>query len=273
MPKLQINDTEIYYEESGSGYPVCLVMGFGGTTQSWSKQVPAISKTFRTIVFDHRGCGRSAQPEGGYNIQQFSDDAVALLEALGVSRAHFVGYSMGGRVCQDLAARYPELVQSLVLAATAANLNPLNEYCLKASAYLYETFGPEAAAAFDPVLGFTRAYFGRHLKDLVAALGQPVAEPVPLHVYKGHIEAIKNHDTTAVLSRIAAPTMVMLGDHEWLNALPESMALVQGIPNAKIKMLAGGGHGFHWEIPETFNDEVLDFIGEHTPEKGLDHLK
>jgi len=240
-------------------------MGFGGTTKSWSKQVPVISSEYRTVVFDHRGCGGSAQPQDGYTIEQFSDDAIAMLKSVGIERAHFVGYSMGGRVCQDLAARYPEFVQSLVLAATAANLNPLNQYCLKASSYLYEKFGPEAAAAFDPVLGFTRAYFGRHGRELELALGHPVADPPPLHVYRGHVSAIENHDTTKVLSKIAAPTLVMLGDQEWLNALPDSLALAQGIPNAKIKMLAGGGHSLHWEIPETFNAEVLDFLKQHTP--------
>jgi pimeloyl-ACP methyl ester carboxylesterase len=150
MPLAQVNDIKMYYEEHGSGFPLCLIMGFGEGCDAWSKQIPAFAKHYRTIVFDHRGCGGSDKPVGGYTITQFSDDAVRLLESIGISRAHFLGYSMGGRIGQDLAARYPDIVQSMVLAATAANLNSLNRYALRAGAYLYEKFGPEARPPSGP---------------------------------------------------------------------------------------------------------------------------
>jgi pimeloyl-ACP methyl ester carboxylesterase len=265
MPLAQVNDIEIYYEEHGSGFPLCLIMGFGEGCDAWFEQTPAFAKDYRTIIFDHRGCGRSEKPPGGYSITQFTDDAVSLLKSIGIRRAHFLGYSMGGRIGQDLAARYPDFVQSLVLAATAANLNPLNRYALRAGAYLYENFGPDAAAAFGPLIGFTRAYFDRHAPELIAKIGKSSDNPMPLHAYLGHVRAIEEHDTTGALAKIRAPTLVMLGDHEWLNALPDSMVLANGIPGAKLRVLSGGGHGFIWEIPEAFNRAVLEFVRQHTP--------
>jgi 3-oxoadipate enol-lactonase len=264
MPTVRVNDVQLYYEETGTGFPLFLIMGFGSDCHAWVNQVAQFAKRYRTIVYDHRGVGGSDKPAGGYSIQQFSDDAAGLLRSIGVSRAHVVGYSMGGRVAQDFAARYPDLVQSLVLAATAANLNPLNHFALKAGAYLYEKFGPEAEAALGPVIGYTRAYFGRKLPELVAGIGKPMANAMPTHAYLGHVGAIEEHDTTGVLSRIKAPTLVLLGDQEWLNALPDSQVLVSGIPGARLQTLPGGGHSFHWEIPETFNRAVLEFIDEHS---------
>lgn len=264
MPTVKVNGIQLYYEEAGSGFPLLLIMGFGSDCHAWSNQVPAFAQHYRAIVYDHRGVGGSDKPADGYSIGQFSDDAAGLLKTIGVARAHVLGYSMGGRVAQDFAARYPELVQSLTLAATAANLNPLNRYGMKAGAYLYEKFGPEAEAAFGPIIGFTRSYFGRR-PELLGEIGKPAANPMPVHAYLGHVRAIEEHDTTGALSKIKAPTLVLLGDQEWLNPIPDAMVLVAGIPGARLQVLPGGGHSFHWEVPDTFNRAVLDFIGSHTP--------
>ena len=105
MPTARINGVELYFEEHGTGFPLLLLMGFGDDCSAWSLQVPAFSARYRTIVFDHRGVGRSEKPEDGYSIPHFSDDAIGLLDHLGASQAHLVGYSMGGRVAQDIAAR------------------------------------------------------------------------------------------------------------------------------------------------------------------------
>lgn len=269
MPTVRVNDVQLYYEDKGSGFPLLLIMGFGDDCQAWANQVPAFSTRYRTIVYDHRGVGRSDKPADGYSIQQFANDAAALLKTIGIQRAHVLGYSMGGRVAQDFAARYPELVQSLILAATASKPNPLNLYSLKAGAYLYEKFGPEAAAAFGPVIGFTHACFARRLPELLSEIGKPIPNAMPAHAYLGHVRAIEEHDTTGALSTIKAPTLVLLGDQEWLNPISNAMVLVSGIPGATLQVLPGGGHGFHWEIPETFNRAVLEFIDAHAAAPAL----
>ena len=217
MPTAIVNGVGLYHEEHGSGFPLVLLMGFGDDCGAWSQQLPAFSARYRTIVYDHRGVGRSDKPQAGYSIRRFSDDAIGLLDHLDVPRAHLLGYSMGGRVAQDLAARYPSRVASIVLASSAAKPNALNLYCLKASAYLHRTFGPEAASAFGPVISFTHAYFTEHLSELTNALGKPPADLMPNHALEGHVRAIEEHDTTPVLGAIKAPTLVLMGDQEWLN--------------------------------------------------------
>ena len=265
MPREVVNGVSLNYDEWGAGHALLLLMGFGDGLHAWANQIPAFSEKFRTVALDHRGSGDSEAPAGGYSIPQFADDAIGLLDRLGVERAHVLGYSMGGRVGQDMAARYPDRVSALVLAASAARANPLNVYSLRASAWLYETCGPEAAAAFGPLISFTHDYFGDHLDSLTESLGAPVHEPMPLHAYRGHVEAIENHDSTPILGRIAAPTLVLIGDREWLNPMSDQQAMLDGIPGARLRVLEGGGHGFLWEIPDAFNDAVIDFLDPLTP--------
>lgn len=265
MASARIHGVDIYYEEHGAGFPLLLLMGFGDGCGAWSNQIPAFAKPYRTIAFDHRGVGQSEAPAGGYSIPQFADDAWGLLDHLGVGRAHLVGYSMGGRVAQEMAARRPERVAAMVLAASAAKPNPLNVYSLKAGAYLYRTFGPEAAGAFGPLISYTHDYFAGHLDALVARLGRPPENAMPVHAYEGHVRAIEEHDTTPVLARITAPTLVLMGEHEWLNPKADADIMLKGIKGSRLQVLKGGGHGFLWETPDAFNRVVLEFLGEHTP--------
>ena len=265
MPRAAVNGVSLNYDEWGAGHPLLMLMGFGDSLDAWANQIPAFAEKFRTIAVDHRGSGESEAPVEGYNIPQFADDAIGLLDRLRVERAHVLGYSMGGRVGQDMAARYPDRVSALILAASAAKPNPLNIYSLRASAWLYETYGPEAAAAFGPLISFTHGYFEEHLDSLTDRLGEPVLEPMPIHAYRGHVQAIENHDTTPILHRIVAPTLVLMGDGEWLNPMSDQQAMLDGIPNAELRVLEDGGHGFLWEIPDAFNDAVIEFLDPLTP--------
>ena len=265
MPHEVVNGVSLHYDEWGAGHPLLLLMGFGDGLDAWANQIPAFSEKFRTVAVDHRGSGESEASAGGYAIPQFADDAIGLLDRLDVERAHVLGYSMGGRVGQDMAARYPDRVSALILAASAAKANALNLYSLRASAWLYETYGPKAAAAFGPLISFTHEFFDEHLDALTDRLGEPVLEPMPIHAYRGHVEAIENHDSVPMLGRIAAPTLVLMGDREWLNPMDDARVMLNGIPNATLRVLENGGHGFLWEIPDAFNDAVIEFLHPLTP--------
>lgn len=262
MAKAKINGVDIYFEEHGAGEPLILLMGFGDGCQAWSNQTPVFAEHYRTIILDHRGVGKSEAPESGYSIPQFSDDVVALMDHLGIERSHLVGYSMGGRVAQDLAARYPNRVNAIVLAASAAKPNALNIYSLKATEYLYRNFGPEAASAIGPLISFTHEYFADHLPELVDKLGKPQPEAMTVHAFAGHVRAIEEHDTTPILHKIEAPTLVVMGDQEWLNPKADADIMLNGIRGSRLEVLEGGGHGFLWEIPDRFNRAVLDFLSQ-----------
>ena len=118
MPKANIGDAEIYYEEHGRGEPLLLVSGLGGAAAYWKPNLPALSARYRVVVHDHRGAGQSTHSRIRYSVEQMPDDLVRLMDHLKIDRAHVVGHSTGGAIGQILAITRPERMKSLVLFAT-----------------------------------------------------------------------------------------------------------------------------------------------------------
>jgi 3-oxoadipate enol-lactonase len=126
MPTAKLGDIEMYYEENGSGEAVLLVPASWWPSDTWNVGVvPFLSKRFRTIVFDCRGTGRSSKPNDGYTVQQFAQDAVALLSHLKISRCHLVGSRSAGQIVQAMTIERPDLVATLTIAASGSGAKTL----------------------------------------------------------------------------------------------------------------------------------------------------
>lgn len=118
MPRISIGECSLYYERQGMGFPVLFITGLGGYASFWQEQVGAFARRFEVITFDHRGIGRSDPARTGYIVERMTDDAIALLDALKIKRAHVVGHSTGGAVAQVMAIEHPARLASVVLSAT-----------------------------------------------------------------------------------------------------------------------------------------------------------
>src|SRR4029079_1663466 len=110
--------TELYWESTGEGPPLLLVMGMGLSGGAWWRTVETLSRDYRVITFDNRGVGRSRGLTPAYTTEALADDAVAVLDALAIEQANIYGLSLGGMVAQQIALRHPRRVRSLVLGAT-----------------------------------------------------------------------------------------------------------------------------------------------------------
>ena len=162
-----------------------MIMGLSFTLDMWFRITPALSKRYRLILFDNRGVGRSDTPRGPYSIRQMADDAVAVMEAAGVSSAYVMGASMGGMIAQELALRYPERVRALLLGCTSGGalgsklpaLSPVPN-----GDRLGEDLGGAGVAVLPDALRrfhAERANRGRHSgSDAVSAAASWVSEPV-----------------------------------------------------------------------------------------------
>src|SRR2546422_8912476 len=118
MATTKINGIEIYYEVDGSGEPLLLIMGLGANATGWYAQIPALSKEYQVITFDNRGAGRSEKPNEPYTMPQMAEDAIGVLDTLGIGAAHVFGMSLGGMIAQELILRHPERVKTLILGGT-----------------------------------------------------------------------------------------------------------------------------------------------------------
>lgn len=274
MPTTSANGIDIYWEESGSGDPLLLIMGLAADSIVWMMQREAFAEHYRTIVFDNRGVGRTSKPAGPYTIAQMADDAAALLDAIGIERAHVVGVSMGGMIAQELALRHPEKVRSLVLGCTYGRPD---EAVRAQFAESLQAFGATRAddgsiqvdlAKLDPMafiqrllpLTFTPQFIMTELPKLMQMFGGALQYGFDMNAILAQVAATQAHDAVDRLKDITVPTLVFAGDADMLIPASNSDLLAQHIPSAKLVKLPGGSHGFNFETPEAFNREVLDFL-------------
>src|SRR3954449_9580477 len=109
MATFRVGDNELYYERSGAGEPLLLIMGMSGTHLSWGGPfLDALRRDFEVVIYDHRGMGKSAEAPAGYSIADLADNVAGLVVVLGCNSTHVVGISMGGMVAQELLLRHPD---------------------------------------------------------------------------------------------------------------------------------------------------------------------
>lgn len=263
MTSALVNGIELYFEESGSGPPLLLITGLSGNTLGWSALEPALAQHFRVITFDNRGAGRSSAPEGPYATRDMAGDAAALLDQLGIDRAHVLGLSMGGMIAQELALAYPERVARLVLLSTVARSRPaiiepwLN---LWARAAAGELDGDELTLAMLPWM-FTPALLSDH-DQLEAVLAEWAQDPYPAPAagLRGQVAACRTHDTLGRLAQITAPAFVLVGAEDILTPVSYSQELAEAIPGARLHVLERGGHLAFAEYPDDVVEAVLGFL-------------
>ncbi len=254
-----------YFEVSGSGTPVVLIMGILADARAWALQVPVFARTFKTIVFDNRGIGRSATNDLGYAIRDLVDDVVAVLDDAGVGRAHVVGLSMGGMVAQELALTHPDRVDRLVLVCTTAEPHPImEEHRLGFLKILQDGGGVSLWRRALPVL-FSRTFLEEKWETLVEMFGPKQELPVPGIV--AQLRAVGAHRSTERLGSIRARTLVLTGAADALVPPECSDLLARGIPGAELQTIPAGSHCVNIENADEFNRIVLQFLAV-TPEEG-----
>lgn len=258
---VQVNGVELWYEVWGSGPPLVLIEGIAVGTWLWERNLPDLEEHFTTIAYDLRGSGRSGKPAGPYSVGQMAEDLAALLDALGVGRAHLLGVSFGGFVAQEFALRWPARVGKLVLAATSAGgashvpmtAETLGRF-LDASGEPRELVRRRLALAYSE--SFLRTDDIEHLIDL------RLREPQPAHAFAAQAAAGAAFDRSSDVARIEAPTLVLAAEGDLLVPVENARRLAAAIQGARLRIWPGLGHQFLVEASAEFNREVITFLQE-----------
>ena len=232
----------IRWEEEGTGEPLVLVMGLGGAGSAWSRLVPLLARDLRVIWLDNRGTGRSDRIGAtGTRMGGLVADVVAVLDAAGIGAAHVMGTSLGGMVAQALALERPERVASLVLAATTpAGLAGGPPWPLLGAGALRPLLGPTRVAAV-----VQRALYAPQtaLLDVDADLAVAREEPTPTWTALTQLLVGAAHDARPRLEELAGvPTTVVHGTADRIFATARARELAEGIPGARLELVAGAGH-------------------------------
>ena len=218
MATATLDGVEIYYEVRGQGEPVLLVAASWWPSNTWNVGVvPFLSRRFKTIVFDCRGTGRSGKPNVGYTVEQFARDGIALLEHVGVSRCHAVGFALGGQIMQAMAVERPDLATTLTIAAAGAgaktlaggprSLSPDTEREIRDIGFerYIRNYIENDTMAFNP-------RFYRQHREIVAALADAVwSGQSTMEMFRHHEDARLTWDTLAKAVEVNVPTLILCG--------------------------------------------------------------
>lgn len=253
MPTIEVRGHELYHERRGSGEPMLLIQGLGGNSLHWGEEfLGALAGEFELVLYDHRGAGRSAPLAGSLTIAGLADDALALLDALGLERAHVVGISMGGMVAQELALAAPERVLTLTLGCTyaggpQARMTDMAIVGMLAEAVLSGDDERALRAGFEVMVA---AEYGERpgAYELYRELAAAHRAPVP--VLMAQMQAIMGHDVSARLGGLEVPTLVLHGTADRLLDPANGELIARLVPRARLELLEGSGHMFFWEQPE-----------------------
>jgi 3-oxoadipate enol-lactonase / 4-carboxymuconolactone decarboxylase len=249
--------------------PVVLMAGsLGSTLEMWDPQVAALSARFRVVRFDARGHGRSPAPPGPYVIDDLVDDAVALLDRLGVARAHVVGLSLGAMTAMRLAAREPNRVDRLVLLCTSAKFASPEPWAERA-----RTVRSEGTAAITDAV--VARWFTPELAAHSPALVQRMREMVASTSAEGYAsccDAIRAMDLRADLGSITAPVLAIAGADDPATPPEHLAAIVDAVPGARLLVLPQAAHLANVEQAVAVDAALLahlDPAGTSPAERGM----
>jgi 3-oxoadipate enol-lactonase len=248
----------VHHEVIGRADAPALLLSnsLGSTLDMWEPQVAPLAERFRLIRYDLRGHGGSPVPDGPYALGDLGADAVALLDWLGIERAHVVGLSLGGMISMWLGIHAPERVDRLALCCTSARLGPPEGWAERAA--LVRRKGTQVLAASVVERWLTPAHRDAH-PDLVSRLRAMVAA-TPAEGYAGCCAAIEHMDLRGELSRVTAPTLVIAGEEDPASPPEHGELIASLVPGARLEVVEGAAHLANLERPEALTALLLGFL-------------
>lgn len=256
--KIHANGIDIHYQIEGSGPWLTLSHSLASDLSMWAPQMAALTPRFTVLRFDTRGHGQSSAPPGAYTWEMLRDDALALLDALGVARTHFVGLSMGGMIAQHLALAAPGRIDHLVLADTTSRYSAAAAAQWQQRIELVREKGMAVLEAGTLERWFTAPYRAAH-PEVMARIGALICN-TPVNGYIGCAQAIPTIALTDRLGELRLPTLVIAGAED-VGTPPELAREIAGrIPGARLEIIPDASHLTNIEQAERFNRLLSEFL-------------
>lgn len=271
MPFASSDGVRIYYELRGSGEPLVLLAGQATDHHGWDDVVVGYAAGHQVVLLDYRGTGQSDMPTTpAYSTRLFARDVIAVLDDAGFERAHAFGVSFGGRVGQWLGIDYSNRLGGLVLGCTT----PGNAHGVRRPDDVVAFFAnppadPDTAFRMRMELMVTPGFCDSHPEWVAATRERRRRVSLPPEIAELHEVASEGHDAWELIPSIGAPTLVIHGTDDRLNATGNGPLLASRIPGAELHLVPGARHMFYVEFPEESRKVILDFLARHPVAKGI----
>lgn len=267
MPKVKANKLIMNYDQQGTGEPLVLIPYLAADYACYAFQVAEYAKHFTCISLDLRGTGETDKPEGPYSTELLADDVAALMQALGVQKAHISGLSLGAAIGMWLAAKYPHRVKSLSLHAGWTKTDYFLKTVVEGWQLMAKALGnvPETVIlgifpwCLTPELYAAKPDYIRSLADFVR--GRP-AQPLAAFIQQSN--AVIAHDVEAQVAGITVPTQMTFGRRDMLTSDRFAERMHRTIQGSELVVFEGCAHTPLYEKVEEFNQKTLAFLRRHT---------
>ncbi|MEI6310580.1 MAG: alpha/beta hydrolase, partial [bacterium] len=255
-------EIEIACRFYGQGDPLLLIMGYSGSQDLWDPTfLQILSERYRVITFDNRGVGLTTTGTKPFSIEQFADDTAGLLKALGISKTHVLGFSMGTNIAQELALRYPDTVNKLVLYAAdpggSSSILPTTETIHQ----LTDTSGsPQEQGQRLIELLFPPDWMKGHPERIKEIFYRPMETVSPETIGRQAQAIAQWKGSMDRLDQIHCPTLLVTGTEDVIAPSGNSLLMVPKLHGAWLVQLEGGGHGVMYQEPDRLARIVLLFL-------------
>ncbi|MBF0239129.1 MAG: alpha/beta hydrolase [SAR324 cluster bacterium] len=260
MPKVNVNNIEMYYETHGTGFPLIMLMGWTGNIDQWPPElIESLEKHFQVIMVDNRGAGRSTSTDEPFTVEMFADDTQAFMNALGIEQAHILGISLGGMIAQEMALRYPDKVRGLVLGCT---------FCGPRRGKFFSPYAIEWVLKFlvtpKMTVNETLLYmnFSRDTRDSAVrySIKAGFKAPITTQNQKKQFMALIRYNSWERLPQIKKPTLVMTGTKDAIVSAENSKILADRIPGATLIRYKKMSHDFYADAPDKVSHDIIEFL-------------
>ncbi|MFA4957438.1 MAG: alpha/beta hydrolase [Candidatus Methanoperedens sp.] len=261
LKSVPVGDITIAYKEVGSGEPLILIMGYSGTMDVWDQRmVNQLAKQYRVIMFDNRGMGYSTSSDKEYTIRLFADDTAGLMDALGIKKAHIMGWSMGTNIAQELTLDYPEKVDKLILYAGDAGGKEVILMAQNDLDVLMNTTGTDRERGERLFRELFPPAWLKENPDPSKYFPQDTSMSPAENVKRQSDAMIAWNGSYSRLSEIKQPLLLVTGDQDVLTPPSNSLIIAERVPHSWVVRIRDGGHGVMYQYPDEFTPIVLTFL-------------
>lgn len=244
----------------GTGQSVLLIHGVGADLHSWDRVAGILAENFRVIRADLRGHGRSHRIRGGFSLEQFAWDNLAVLDQLGVEAANVVGFSLGGLVAQSLCLQAPQRVSKMILVSAVGNRTAAEKERVLARLETLRTQGIRAVTEAAKARWFTEEFKRDHPEKIDRRIEQLIANDP--ESYNEAYRILAESDLGSRLSEVTCPTFLMTGELDEGSNPRMSISMHGSIAGSQVEILPGLKHNLLLEVPDLIADRIQRFVRE-----------
>jgi len=264
MPRVDIGHITLNCADEGEGPAFVFIPGLVGLHDAWSFQLSHFSQLYRCVTFDHRGTGDSDKPSGpgAYSTQAIANDVIALMDTLGIDKAHVAGTSTGGCILQNLALDHPERVRACIFNNTWVTADEFITRVALTRKRIAESYGPEEYVKVSSMFTSGADQFRNNIDAVMQLERRALATVGDVEVLTARLDMMLAHDRSGEIARIDKPSMIIGTVDDATIPYYFAEDLHAAIPGSQMMLFEDGGHYSYRRHPEKWNTAIDAFLAE-----------